>query len=196
LSVWRIHRRIGMSGGLLINALLRESGQQLSDQQIERVQRLHAEAYARLSSGMRPLPGARDLLAHLTKARVPWAIATSGRLESAKPALDALGVGADATVITRDEVARAKPDPDLFLAAAERINAPIDTQSSSVTACGLAGGPPGGRAWRRTVIGWIRAGRTGACRSVSRVSGPRGPCSGIWTRWACGIDKSRYFVSL
>jgi HAD superfamily hydrolase (TIGR01509 family) len=127
LSVWRIHRRIGMSGGLLINALLRESGQQLSDQQIERVQRLHAEAYARLSPGMRPLPGARDLLAHLTKARVPWAIATSGRLESARPALDTLGVGADATVITRDEVERAKPDPDLFLAAAERINARIDT---------------------------------------------------------------------
>src|SRR6185436_806524 len=118
---------IGMSGGLLINALLRESGQQLSDQQVERVQRLHAEAYARLSAGMRPLPGACDLLAHLTRARVPWAIATSGRLESAKPALDALGVGSDATVITRDQVARAKPDPDLFIAAAERINAPIDT---------------------------------------------------------------------
>jgi HAD superfamily hydrolase (TIGR01549 family) len=127
LSVWRIHRRIGMSGALLINALLRESGQKLSDQQIERVQRSHAEAYARLSAGIRPLPGARDLLACLTKAGVPWAIATSGRFESAKPALDALGVAADATVITRDEVARAKPDPDLFLAAAERINAPIDT---------------------------------------------------------------------
>ena len=25
LSVWRIHRRIGMSGGLFINALLRET---------------------------------------------------------------------------------------------------------------------------------------------------------------------------
>ena len=29
LSVWRIHRRIGMSGGLLVNALLRETGRAL-----------------------------------------------------------------------------------------------------------------------------------------------------------------------
>jgi phosphoglycolate phosphatase-like HAD superfamily hydrolase len=28
LAVWRIHRRIGMSGGLLVNALLRETGHQ------------------------------------------------------------------------------------------------------------------------------------------------------------------------
>lgn len=127
LSVWRIHRRIGMSGGLLVNALLRESGCQLSDQQVERAQRRHAEVYRRLSDSMKPLPGARELLAHLTKAGVPWAIATSGRLESARPALDALGVGTDATVITRDEVDRAKPDPDLFIAAADRIKAPIET---------------------------------------------------------------------
>jgi HAD superfamily hydrolase (TIGR01509 family) len=127
LSVWRIHRRVGMSGGLLVNALLRESGQQLSDEQVERAQRRHTDAYTRLCAGMKPLPGARELLAHLSKAGVPWAIATSGHLENARPALDALGVGKEATVITRDEVERAKPDPDLFIAAAERINAPIET---------------------------------------------------------------------
>jgi phosphoglycolate phosphatase-like HAD superfamily hydrolase len=141
LSVWRIHRRIGMSGGLLINALVRESGRQLSDEQVEHVQRLHREAYGRLSSGMRPLPGARELLEHLTNVHVPWAIATSGHLDNARPALDALGVAAagaggsasggtrpmlTATVITRDQVERGKPDPDLFIAAAERINVPID----------------------------------------------------------------------
>jgi HAD superfamily hydrolase (TIGR01509 family) len=116
-----------MSGGLLVNALLRESGQALSDAQITQVQQLHRDAYERLSAGMRPLPGARELLAHLTTVGVPWAIATSGRLENARPALEALGIGTEATVITRDEVERAKPDPDLFLAAAERINAPIET---------------------------------------------------------------------
>jgi HAD superfamily hydrolase (TIGR01509 family) len=126
LSVWRIHRRVGMSGGLLVNALLRESGQALSDAQVKHVQQLHREAYARLSAGMKPLPGARELLAHLTKSGVPWAIATSGRLENARHALEALGVGKDATVITRDEVERAKPDPDLFIAAAERIKAAIE----------------------------------------------------------------------
>ena len=54
LSAWRIHRRVGMSGGLLVHALGRE---------------------------------------------VP--------------------------VVTRDEVPFAKPDPDLFLAAAARVDAPI-----------------------------------------------------------------------
>ncbi len=85
LSVWRIHRRIGMSGGLFLNALLRETGRRMSDEETARVQRIHKESFARQVKGVRPLPGARELLTYLTKARVPWAIATSGRLESARP---------------------------------------------------------------------------------------------------------------
>src|SRR5207237_3837748 len=73
----------------------------------------------------RALPGARELLAVLTAAGVPWAIATSGRLETARPALELLGVGPSAAVITRDQVPHAKPDPDLFLAAAQRLGVPI-----------------------------------------------------------------------
>src|SRR5262245_750747 len=48
LSVWRIHRRIGMSGGLFVNALLRETGHQLTKEEAVQLQRLHAQAYARL----------------------------------------------------------------------------------------------------------------------------------------------------
>jgi HAD superfamily hydrolase (TIGR01549 family) len=125
LAVWRIHRRIGMSGGLFVNALVRETGRRVTAEEAARLQRRHAEAYARQVSQVRPLPGARDLLAHLSRLRVPWAIATSGRLESARPTLEMLGVGADVPVITRDQVQRAKPDPDLFLTAAERLGVPI-----------------------------------------------------------------------
>jgi phosphoglycolate phosphatase-like HAD superfamily hydrolase len=57
--------------------------------------------------------------------RVPWAIATSGRLESARPTLQLLGVHPDVPVITRDQVAHAKPDPDLFLTAAARLGVEI-----------------------------------------------------------------------
>ncbi|HXF73836.1 MAG TPA: HAD family hydrolase [Actinomycetota bacterium] len=121
LSVWRIHRKIGMSGGLFAQGLLRETGRALDPALLERLQRGHAEAYARLRPQVRPLPGARELLAHLTGAGVPWAIATSGRLESAAPAISSLGVPEGVPVITRDQVLRAKPDPDLFLAAAERL---------------------------------------------------------------------------
>src|SRR5947208_6211422 len=57
LSVWRIHRRIGMSGGLLVNALLRETGRELSAAEIARVHRRHAEAYRRYVAQVRALPG-------------------------------------------------------------------------------------------------------------------------------------------
>lgn len=125
LAVWTIHRRVGMSGGLMANAILRETGHPVTPEVASRLLRLHAEGYQRLAGLVRPLPGARELLAYLTEAGVPWAVATSGRMETARPTLDTLGVGPNATVITRDLVAHAKPDPDLFFAAAERLGVPI-----------------------------------------------------------------------
>ncbi len=130
LAVWRIHRRIGMSGGLFVNALLRETGKTVTSRQAEQLQQFHAEAYARLVNQVRPLPGAKELLAHLSKLRVPWAIATSGHRESARRTLRVIGVGSEAEVITRDQVKYAKPDPDLFLAAAERLG--VDIRASVV----------------------------------------------------------------
>ena len=126
LAVWRIHRRIGMSGGLLVNALLRETGTSITAEQVARVQQQHAQEYARHVGELRPLPGARELLAYLTARRVPWTIATSGRIESARPALDVLGVDSSVPVVTRDQVEHAKPDPDLFLAAADRLGVDIE----------------------------------------------------------------------
>ena len=127
LSVWRIHRRIGMSGGLLVNALLRETGGELAGIDAERLIQLHGEAFQkRFASQVRPLPGAADLLAALAEAGVPHAIATSGKLETARRSLEMLAVSEKIPVITRDLVRRAKPDPDLFLAAAERLGVSID----------------------------------------------------------------------
>ena len=121
LSVWRIHRRIGMSGGLLANAMLRETGRPVTADDADLLRRFHAEAYAQRLAQVRPLPGAVELLAELTDLEVPWAIATSGYIESAAPMIEMLRVPDGIPIITRDQVARAKPDPDLFLAAAERL---------------------------------------------------------------------------
>ena len=129
LSVWRIHRRIGMSGGLLVNALLRETGHPVTREQTTRLRQYHAEAYAKLVAQVRPLPGARELLAYLSKSGVPWAIATSGWIESARPAIDLLGVGPEVPIVTRDQVRHAKPDPDLFLAAAAKLGVPIENSA-------------------------------------------------------------------
>src|SRR5918997_2918400 len=84
LSVCRIHRKIGMSGGLFTNQLLRETGLTITDERISKLRHAHAEAYRQYAGQIRPLPGARELLAWLREAGIPWAIATSGRMETAK----------------------------------------------------------------------------------------------------------------
>ncbi len=128
LSVWRIHRKIGMSGGLFTNMLLRETGLDISDERVARLRRLHAEAYKKRAAKIPPLPGARALLAYLSEAGIPWAIATSGRMETAGPVIETLGVDMNKVpVVTRDQVKYAKPDPDLFLAAAEKLGVDIET---------------------------------------------------------------------
>ncbi len=122
LSVWRIHRKIGMSGGLFTNQLLRELGRPIDDATIQRLRARHAEHFLELSSEVLPLPGAIDLLKSLTELELPWAIATSGRMRTAAANLRNLGVDPDsATVVTRDQVNYAKPDPDLFVEAARRL---------------------------------------------------------------------------
>jgi HAD superfamily hydrolase (TIGR01509 family) len=133
LAVWRIHRKIGMSGGLFTRILLRETDIEITEERVARLRRWHAEAFSRRAEagGVRPLPGARELLDWLTEAGLPWAIATSGRMQTAAHNLEALGVDpAMVPVITRDDVRHAKPDPDLFLAAAERLG--VDIQHALV----------------------------------------------------------------
>jgi HAD superfamily hydrolase (TIGR01549 family) len=126
LSVWRIHRRIGMSGGLLAHALARETNHVLTPAEVERMLRLHAESFRHYSDQVRPLPGAAELINRLADLGVPHAIATSGYAETALRSMQLIGVSPDTPLITRDQVARAKPDPDLFLAAADRLNIPVE----------------------------------------------------------------------
>jgi HAD superfamily hydrolase (TIGR01509 family) len=125
MPAWRVHRYIGMSGGMFVRAFAREIGRDLSDAEAKQMENWHKEGFKKLSAELHPLPGAKELLQHLTKIRVPWALATSGRRDSAAPALRVLGVSVDdRNVITREDAASAKPDPDLFLAAAKRIRMP------------------------------------------------------------------------
>src|SRR5882762_11867252 len=105
LSVWRIHRRIGMSGGLFLRALDRELGRSLGEGVAERLRAAHAESYLKLWDQVRPLPGARDLLIALTSLHVPWAIATSGSQHTASGPLGLLGIPEGTPIVTRDQVA-------------------------------------------------------------------------------------------
>jgi HAD superfamily hydrolase (TIGR01549 family) len=125
LAVWKIHRRIGMSGGLFASALARELGSELDADTLARIPGLHADAYLRRFDSVRALPGAAQLLATLTDHDVPWAIATSGAERYARLALELLDLPPETPLITRDHVRYAKPDPDLFLTAAELIGVEI-----------------------------------------------------------------------
>ncbi|MGO9909308.1 MAG: HAD family hydrolase [Solirubrobacteraceae bacterium] len=130
LSVWKIHRRIGMSGGLFVSALARELETPLDPETLRELPKLHEDAFIRHYDTVQPLPGATELLSTLTEHGVPWAIATSGVERYAHLAREMLQLPDDTVFITRDQVRYAKPDPDLFLTAAERLG--VDIRDSTV----------------------------------------------------------------
>ena len=117
---WRIHRRIGMSGGLFTRAVARELGRDISSTEAEALQRRHGELFRQLLPERRPLPGAVELLSYLRLNKILFGIATSGQRPEINVSLDILGIS-DETVVERGDVARAKPEPDLFLACQQRL---------------------------------------------------------------------------
>jgi HAD superfamily hydrolase (TIGR01509 family) len=121
---WRIHRKIGMSGGLFTRAVAREVGRGLDPEEAEALQRRHGELFRELLPDRLPLPGAVDLLGYLREQGIPHGIATSGRRPEIDASLKALGVGPETAVVERGDVARAKPEPDLFIACAQRLGVP------------------------------------------------------------------------
>jgi HAD superfamily hydrolase (TIGR01509 family) len=120
---WRIHRRVGMSGGLFTRAIGRELQRTFADEEARAVQARHGELFREMLPERRPLPGAIDLLAELRERRITHGIATSGRRPEIDASLAALLVPADMVVVERGDVARAKPEPDLFLECARRLHA-------------------------------------------------------------------------
>ena len=123
---WRIHRRVGMSGGLFTRAVGREIGRELSTQEVRTLQQRHGEIFGQLLPERRPLPGAIELLKFLRSNKIPHGIATSGRRPEINASLDAIGVGEETVVVERGDVLRAKPEPDLFLECRRRLDIPAE----------------------------------------------------------------------
>ena len=123
---WRIHRRIGMSGGLFTRAVARELGREITQEEAEAIQQRHGELFTESMPDRRPLPGAIELLRYLRQNKIPHGIATSGRRPEIDASLQALGVTNDTIVVERGDVLRAKPAPDLFLNCQQRLGISVD----------------------------------------------------------------------
>jgi HAD superfamily hydrolase (TIGR01509 family) len=126
IPVWKIHRRIGMSGQLFVPKLLREMGYKATPSKVERLEKLRKPVFQRSIAGIRVLPGAAGLLRMLSRIGVRWAIATTGERSQAQKLMKGLPVPGDVPVVTGDDVENAKPAPDVFLVAAERLGVSLE----------------------------------------------------------------------
>ncbi len=123
---WKIHRRIGMNGKSMVPQLLREPEVHRRTVNIGSLEEKHDAAFSKVVSDIRLVPGARELLRHLSKSSIRWAIATTGNRKQTTRLLRDLKISPHTVVITGDDVIKAKPSPDVFILAAKRLGVPIE----------------------------------------------------------------------
>jgi HAD superfamily hydrolase (TIGR01549 family) len=121
IDAWRLHRYMGMSGGLFTRAAGRELNREISLQEADALLARHHDLFAEFFPTRPTLPGAVDLLKFLRSTGIPFGIATSGRRPEINASLQALGLGEETIVIERSDVPRAKPEPDLFILCQQRL---------------------------------------------------------------------------
>jgi HAD superfamily hydrolase (TIGR01509 family) len=81
-----------------------------------------------LSGRLRPMPGARELVAELTRRGIPLALATSGHRRYVERALAEIGLTDSFSVkVTAEDVERGKPAPDCYRLVANRLGLPPAT---------------------------------------------------------------------
>lgn len=127
LPQWKLHRRIGMSSESFLRELLRETGNtRIGKSEMEEMEHLHDNEFSNRIPTLRPLPGAQELLAHLSEIKVHWAIATTGNRKQTMRLTKLLRIPKRVPIITGDDVRKAKPSPDVFVMAAQRLGVAID----------------------------------------------------------------------
>jgi len=123
---WKIHRRIGMSGKSFLKELLRELPRRKTNPDLDQLEKGHDSIFRRSIPRLWALPGANQLLKHLAQHRVRIAIATTGGQAQTSLLLKHLDLPRAIEIVTGDDVEKAKPAPDIFVAAAERLHVAID----------------------------------------------------------------------
>jgi len=121
--VYKLHRKIGMSGRVLISALSRALSRECPDAERDELERIHEAEYQTLLESVRPLPGARALLVALHELGVDFAIVTSSGKKMAGELISKLDLPFDIPLVTKDDTDKHKPDPSGFLIGASKIGA-------------------------------------------------------------------------
>jgi HAD superfamily hydrolase (TIGR01549 family) len=123
---WKIHRRVGMSGKSMPQQLFREHQAGKRKLNIDVLEKKHEAEFTRTRRNVRLLPGAPELLRHLTRLGVRWAIATTGNKRQTTRLLRSFKLTAATVIVTGDDVEQAKPSPDIFVATAQSLGVPIE----------------------------------------------------------------------
>jgi HAD superfamily hydrolase (TIGR01509 family) len=124
IPMWKIHRRIGMSGKSFMKELLREQSP-TRKHDLDSLDKEHDRLFRREIPRLSPLPGANELLRHLSRQQIRIAIATTGGRAQTSRLLGHLRLPVGTQIVTGDDVEKAKPSPDIFVAAAEKLQVPI-----------------------------------------------------------------------
>ena len=122
---------LGRGAQEYVKAGARAHGVQLTDEQVEEATRLRQEYFLEMlqAEPLPPFPGVLELMEKaMQREDFRVAIATSGTLEKSSAVLDASGVPfREMVYINGNDVKNKKPDPELFLLAANGIGiAPAD----------------------------------------------------------------------
>ncbi|MBV9581843.1 MAG: HAD family hydrolase [Chloroflexi bacterium] len=116
-----IHRQIGKGADQFLPELVGD--RELASQ----VDARHKELYRDMRRYAYPLPGARELLAHLFEIGLPVWLGTSAQPEETEQHLAAFGAtGRLAGVVVATDVAASKPAPDIFEAVLARSGLPAE----------------------------------------------------------------------
>jgi HAD superfamily hydrolase (TIGR01509 family) len=122
IPAWKIHRHIGMNGKHLIAQLLRElEALPKRKPNFMGLEKRHDALFGKRISTLAALLGANELLEHLTANEIRWAIATAGNRKHTMLLLKHLQIPKNVPVVTGEDVANAKPSPDVFVLAAQRL---------------------------------------------------------------------------
>jgi phosphoglycolate phosphatase-like HAD superfamily hydrolase len=123
LPVWRIHRRVGMGGDQLVEAL---AGEAVERESGDALRTAHDVLFLASIQTVSVLDGARELIVDLKERGQQVVLASSAKAQEAEHYLDLLNAReiVDAWT-TSDDVEQTKPSPDLVSAALAKL----DTQT-------------------------------------------------------------------